>query len=70
MLPTSTGRSASNFSHDMSERIYYGPAYGFAEMTTRPKWTVSDALNDVKTSAQSLGTTVKSTLTGPDCSSS
>jgi len=32
--------------------------------------SVSDALNDVKTSAQSLGTTVKSTLTGPDCSSS
>ena len=31
--------------------------------------SVSDALNDVKSSAQSLGSTVKSTLTGPDCSS-
>ncbi len=32
--------------------------------------SVSDALNDVKTSAQSLVSTVQSTLTGPDCSSS
>ena len=30
--------------------------------------SVSDALNDVKSSAQSLGSTVSSTLTGPDCS--
>jgi hypothetical protein len=30
--------------------------------------SVSDALNDVKSSAQSLGSSVQSTLTGPDCS--
>jgi hypothetical protein len=30
--------------------------------------SVSDALNDVKSAAQSLGSTVSSTLTGPDCS--
>jgi conjugal transfer/entry exclusion protein len=32
--------------------------------------SVSDALNDVKSSADSLVSTVQSTLTGPDCSSS
>ncbi len=32
--------------------------------------SVSDALSDVKTSADSLASTVKSTLTGPDCSGS
>ena len=32
--------------------------------------SVSDALNDVKSAADSLVSTVKSTLTGPDCSSS
>jgi hypothetical protein len=32
--------------------------------------SVSDALNDVKGAAQSLASTVQSTLTGPDCSSS
>jgi hypothetical protein len=32
--------------------------------------SVSDALSDVKSSADSLVSTVKSTLTGPDCSSS
>ena len=32
--------------------------------------SVSDALSDVSGAAQSLGSTVKSTLTGPDCSSS
>ena len=32
--------------------------------------SVSDALSDVKSSAESLGSTVKSTLNGPDCSSS
>lgn len=32
--------------------------------------SVSDALSDVKSSADSLASTVKSTLTGPDCSSS
>ena len=31
--------------------------------------SVSDALSDVKTAAQSLASTVQSTLTGPDCSS-
>jgi hypothetical protein len=32
--------------------------------------SVSDAMNDVQSSAESLGSTVKSTLDGPDCSSS
>jgi hypothetical protein len=32
--------------------------------------SASDALNDVESSAQSLLSTVKSTLTGPDCSGS
>ena len=32
--------------------------------------SVSDALSSVKSSADSFATTVKSTLTGPDCSSS
>ena len=32
--------------------------------------SVSDALSDVKTSAESLVSTTKSTLTGPDCTSS
>ena len=32
--------------------------------------SVSDALNDVGTAAKSFGSTVKSTLDGPDCSSS
>ena len=32
--------------------------------------SVSDALSDVKTSADSLVSTVKSTLTGPDCTGS
>ena len=32
--------------------------------------SVSDALSDVGTSAKSLASTVKSTLSGPDCSSS
>ena len=32
--------------------------------------SVSDALNDVGTAATSLASTVKSTLDGPDCSSS
>ncbi len=32
--------------------------------------SASDALNDVTTAAQSLASTTKSTLTGPDCSSS
>lgn len=32
--------------------------------------SVSDALGDVKSSAESLGSTVKSTLGGPGCSSS
>ena len=32
--------------------------------------SVSDALNDVSQAAQTLLSTTKSTLTGPDCSSS
>ena len=32
--------------------------------------SVSDALNDVKSAADSLASTVKSTLSGPDCTSS
>ena len=32
--------------------------------------SVSDALGDVKTAAQSLASTVQSTVTGPDCTSS
>src|SRR5262245_35058444 len=32
--------------------------------------SVSDALTDVKSSAESFGSTVKSTLAGPDCSGS
>ncbi len=32
--------------------------------------SVSDALNDVASSAKTLASTAKSTLTGPDCSSS
>lgn len=32
--------------------------------------SVSDALGDVGSAAKSFGSTVKSTLSGPDCSSS
>ena len=32
--------------------------------------SVSDALSDISQSADSLASTTKSTLTGPDCSSS